>query len=108
MTIFNLYIFDEKGSLLYYREWLRKKHTSMDKEEVITVKNMIYVLKYDEIQRYTVAFLILFYLVIFVKLYIGMFWQNHSTFLILPVAFSNICSPIMLKPNNYPLSISDN
>lgn len=41
MTIFNLYIFDEKGSLLYYREWLRKKHTSMDKEEVITVK------KYD-------------------------------------------------------------
>jgi len=33
MTIFNLYIFDEKGSLLYYKEWLRKKHTSMDKQE---------------------------------------------------------------------------
>lgn len=33
MTIFNLYIFDEKGSLLFYREWLRKKHTSMDKED---------------------------------------------------------------------------
>ena len=36
MTIFNLYIFDEKGSLIYYKEWLRKKHTSMDKEEVRT------------------------------------------------------------------------
>ena len=34
MTIFNLYIFDEKGTLIFYKEWLRKKHTSMDKEEV--------------------------------------------------------------------------
>ena len=34
MTIFNLYIFDEKGSLIYYKEWLRKKHTSMEKDEV--------------------------------------------------------------------------
>jgi len=33
MTIFNLYIFDEKGSLIYYKEWLRKKHTSMEKDE---------------------------------------------------------------------------
>ncbi len=34
MTIYNFYIFDEKGTLLFYKEWLRKKHTSMDKEEV--------------------------------------------------------------------------
>ena len=34
MTIFNLYIFDEKGSIIYYKEWLRKKHTSMEKDEV--------------------------------------------------------------------------
>ena len=34
MTIFNLYIFDEKGSIIYYKEWLRKKHTAMEKDEV--------------------------------------------------------------------------
>ena len=34
MTIYNLWIFDEKGTLLFYREWLRKKHTSMDREQV--------------------------------------------------------------------------
>ena len=33
MTIYNLWIFDEKGTLLYNREWLRKKFTSMDKQE---------------------------------------------------------------------------
>ena len=33
MTIYNLWIFDEKGTLLFYREWLRKKHTSMGREQ---------------------------------------------------------------------------
>ena len=33
MTIYNIWIFDEKGTLLFYKEWLRKKHTSMDKQE---------------------------------------------------------------------------
>ena len=33
MTIYNLWIFDEKGTLLFYREWLRKKHTSLDREQ---------------------------------------------------------------------------
>ena len=37
MTIFNLYIFDEKGTLIFYKEWLRKKHTSMDKDEVLFI-----------------------------------------------------------------------
>jgi hypothetical protein len=41
MTIFNLWIFDEKGSLLYYKEWLRKKHTSMEKDEVSFQKKKI-------------------------------------------------------------------
>jgi len=34
MTIYNLWIFDERGTLLFYREWLRKNHTSMEKDEV--------------------------------------------------------------------------
>lgn len=33
MTIYNLWLFDEKGNLIYYREWNRKKNTSMDRNE---------------------------------------------------------------------------
>ncbi|TRY64385.1 hypothetical protein TCAL_04024 [Tigriopus californicus] len=33
MTIFNLWLFDEKGNLIYYREWNRKKNTSMERNE---------------------------------------------------------------------------
>ncbi len=33
MTIYNLWLFDEKGNCLYYREWNRRKHTNMGQEE---------------------------------------------------------------------------
>ena len=31
MNIYNLYLFDRHGSLLFYHEWTRNKHTSMSK-----------------------------------------------------------------------------
>lgn len=34
MTIYNIYIFDKSGILLYYHEWNRFKQSGMTKEEV--------------------------------------------------------------------------
>ena len=33
MTVYNMYIFNKDGDCIFYREWNRKKHTRMSKEE---------------------------------------------------------------------------
>lgn len=37
MTIYNIYIFDNYGTLLYYEEWNRIKQSGITREEVSTL-----------------------------------------------------------------------
>ena len=37
MTIFNMYMFDRNGVLIYYGEWNRKRQSGMTIDEVISL-----------------------------------------------------------------------
>lgn len=43
MKIFNLYIFDKLGTLMYYAEWNRTKKSGLTQEEVsFLIRKMIF------------------------------------------------------------------
>lgn len=49
MTIYNLYIFDKHGTLLYYAEWNRVKQSGITKEEVRKLLGELYELYHQSV-----------------------------------------------------------
>ena len=48
MTIYNLYLFDRDGNLLFYHEWVRRKHTRSCSEQLELANILVFSMSKEE------------------------------------------------------------